>query len=421
MTKKGKPMIGADQIEEWIKEATERPASAGLIIQYVARRLAELSRRNEELLADNIALQSGAKVEEFQRRIAHLEYQLDLLRRQFGSAALQVEFAEAQNEQAQQAPPSLLVYDRRGRVLRRTISPQELVPGGALTRLTGDLAPELDPPRIMVVDDAEELLFIFTSGRVASLAVSNIAPGAPTAAGEALDWEQAPMPSEPNAGERLACIVPFARMALAECFVQASRKGCLKKIRAGMGQTILANHYIGTGVRQAPDETFSLALCANEDRLVLVSYEGYLQCVEVKNLPPSVEEALRLESSDHLVEVFVPLPERDILVMTQVGKAIHWTAERLVVANTNRSKGLALYSNSRREQGVRVVGAGAVKPADWGVALHSSGEVSLHRVRDVLAAGSVLAAGAVLAAGSVEANGELLGFSFFEFNGAAGD
>jgi DNA gyrase/topoisomerase IV subunit A len=419
MTKKGKPMIGADQIEEWIKEATERPASAGLIIQYVARRLAELSRRNEELQADNIALQSGAKVEEFQRRIAHLEYQLDLLRRQFGSAALQVEFAEAQNEQAQGAPPSLLVYDRRGRVLRRTISPQELVPGGTFTRLTGDLAPELDPPRIMVVDDSEELLFIFTSGRVASLAVSSIAPSnqaasslpesAPTAAGEALDWEQAPMPSEPNAGERLACIVPFARMALAECFVQASRKGCLKKIRAGMGQTILANHYIGTGVRQAPDETFSLALCANEDRLVLVSYEGYLQCVEVKNLPPSVEEALRLESSDHLVEVFVPLPERDILAMTQVGKAIHWTAERLVVANTNRSKGLALYSNSRREQGVRVVGAGAVSPADWGVALHSSGEVSLHRVRDVLAAGAV------------EARGELLGFSFFEFNGAAGD
>src|SRR5574339_394391 len=70
--------------DEWMKEAEERPESAVTIVRLIARRLRELNERDEELLAENIALQNGTRVEEYQKRIAHLEYQLDLLKRRFG-------------------------------------------------------------------------------------------------------------------------------------------------------------------------------------------------------------------------------------------------------------------------------------------------------------------------------------------------
>ena len=79
-------IISAEKIEEWIKEVKARPESAPLIIQYIGSRLRELSDRNETLLAENIALQSGKRVEEYEQRISHLEYQLDLLKRQVGTA-----------------------------------------------------------------------------------------------------------------------------------------------------------------------------------------------------------------------------------------------------------------------------------------------------------------------------------------------
>jgi len=73
------------KIDEWMKEAETRPESAVTIVKLVTRRLRELTERNEELMTENIALQNGTRVEEYQKRIAHLEYQLDLLKRRFGA------------------------------------------------------------------------------------------------------------------------------------------------------------------------------------------------------------------------------------------------------------------------------------------------------------------------------------------------
>ena len=70
----------SQKIDEWMKEAETRPESAVTIVRLVSKRLVELSTRNEELLSENIALQNGTRVEEYQKRIAHLEYQLDLLK-----------------------------------------------------------------------------------------------------------------------------------------------------------------------------------------------------------------------------------------------------------------------------------------------------------------------------------------------------
>src|SRR5215208_7739329 len=83
-------MSFSNKIDEWMKEAEARPESAVAIVKLIARRLRELTERNEELLAENIALQSGTRVEEYQKRIAHLEYQLELLKRRFGSEDMEL-------------------------------------------------------------------------------------------------------------------------------------------------------------------------------------------------------------------------------------------------------------------------------------------------------------------------------------------
>src|SRR5215216_6620261 len=109
-------MSFAHKIDEWMKEAEARPQSAVMIVKLVAKRLHELTERNEELLTENIALQNGTRVEEYQKRIAHLEYQLDILKRRFGGEG--ATFAELPVSTMEASTLSLLVYNTYGRVFR---------------------------------------------------------------------------------------------------------------------------------------------------------------------------------------------------------------------------------------------------------------------------------------------------------------
>jgi hypothetical protein len=163
----------------------------------------------------------------------------------------------------------------------------------------------------------------------------------------------------------------------------------------------LENHYIGTSARQKGDETFKTVLCDKEDRLVLVSQEGYLLGLEIKGLPFSIEEGIRLGHTDHLVSAFIAPPKKSILVMTQIGKLIHLTDESLEFTDSLKMKGQAVFSAQRRRQGVRVVGAVAAGENEWGVTLHQDGKISIHAIRDVLGAGKI------------PAQSELLGFASF--------
>src|SRR5258705_6107167 len=107
-------MSFSDKIDEWIQEAETRPSSALMILKLVANRLRDLSERNEQLLAENIALQDGTRAQETQKRIAHLEYQLELLKRRLGGD----EGALLLEQREQSAIPTLLVYNAHGRILR---------------------------------------------------------------------------------------------------------------------------------------------------------------------------------------------------------------------------------------------------------------------------------------------------------------
>jgi DNA gyrase/topoisomerase IV subunit A len=394
-------VITPEKIEAWIEEALERPESANQIIQHIAQRLDELARQNETLRAENIALQSGARVEEYERQIAHLAYQLELVRRQLGGEISPTQVEQLPTDRKAQAATSLLLYDSLGRVLHWRLEPEALANNASLGMLVGDLAPNHEPLRLLAVPSTEELGFVFTSGRIETLPIERIRAVERPEIDSSHSWEEVPIPHEPNAGERLACLAPIAKMALAKYYIQTSRKGCVKKIRTAMGQSILANRYIGPGTRQPPDQPCSLALGNDGERLVLVTHEGYLQCLAVDDLPPAIEEGMRLEFSDHVVGAFIPSPHTALAVMTQVGKVIYWTEDRLETGRTFRSKGQALFTASRREQGVRVVGAGPVAAGGWAFGLHRSGRLSLYD------------ASTILASGAVPVEDELLAFAFF--------
>jgi DNA gyrase/topoisomerase IV subunit A len=385
-------VITPKKIEEWIQEVDERPASASIILQYISNRLRDLTVRNEELLAENIALVSGKRVEEYEQRIAHLEYQLELLKRHLGGerSLEDLRMADQATAEAHKLETlSLLVYCQQGRLSRFEINPQSLVDGFGVGQILGEVLQGEEPPRILIVPSTEEVMSIFTSGRITTYPVSKIPPVSWSAEGKAeiVRWEQAFLADEPRGGERLAYLMPVSRLPLAEFFVQTSRRGYVKKIRTSMAQSILANHYIGSGVKLPLDRTFSICLSGKEDQHILVSHEGYLIRLEMNRISSSIEEAIRLGPSDHLVSSFIFRPGSSILIMTQIGKALQITEDRLELAGSLKTKGQTVFSAQRRGQGVRVAGTGSVGEQDWAAGLHRDGQIKLYSCGEIFASG----------------------------------
>jgi DNA gyrase/topoisomerase IV subunit A len=392
MNTRRRTLISIDQIDEWIREVEQRPASAALIIQFISRRLRDLVERNEELLAENIELRSGNRVEEYERRIVSLEYQLELLRRQMGGLAL------AEITAAATSAVSLIVYTIDGRALRLEMGLEELVSGQIIGSFVEDLPLDV-LPRLLVTSPQEELVFVFDSGRTVTAPVSAI----PSCDRQRLGWSPEPF-VESRGEEELAAVLPVAKMSLFDYCLQASRKGCVKKIIVSSFGNHLAKEYIGSGVKQKPDRTFSLALSGKDDIVVAASYEGYLVSVAVNQVAYTAEEVLRLGTMDYLVSAFVSGQKPVLLVVTRNGKAVNREMGWLEVGESNKSRGHPILSQARREAGVRLAGAAAVDEADWCAILCSDGRLALYQVRDLLAAGSIEA---------VEAPVEVVGIAAF--------
>ncbi len=393
-------MITPEKIEEWLKEIEERPTSAPIILQYISNRLRDLTSRNEELLDENIALTSEKRVEEYEKRITHLEYQLELLKRQLGSDQIVSENVSDSHKEIAHAPTtttSILVYDQKGRIIRLEIKPDSIVDGSVIGEFQATLKDGEEPPRLMVAPSTEELLFVYNSGRVSTLPLSNIPSFSHSTGTEKHEWSKAYVPEEALAGEKLACLVPISNLPLAEFFVQTSRRGFVKKIRTAMAQTILGNHYIGSGVKLPLDRTLDIDLCNKLAELILVSYEGYLIRFELNKVTASSEEIIRLGALDYLVASFIHHPGMSILVLTQIGKAIQLTEDRIEITSSKRTKGQSVISPQRREKGVRVVWAGSVEDNYWSVGLHQDGIIRIHSVKGILDSGLVKSDSQILA------------------------
>ena len=382
------------KIEEWMKEAETRPESAVTIVKLVARRLSELTARNEELLTENIALQNGTRVEEYQKRIAHLEYQLDLLKRRFGSQA--EELAELPIRAADGSATSLLVYNTYGRVFRSELAGESTRSG----RIVDDALQTSEQPRLLAVPSNEEVLLLFNSGRVSTCAVSSISS---MDAGAEWTWDNAAMPDEPRASEFLVCIMPISQLPLSEFFLQVSRRGCVKKTMTSMAQTILGNHYLGKGTLQKSDQPFDARLCLKKDLFAFVTLEGKLLGLDVNELPYSAEDRIKLTASDYVIASFVPQPEETLLFLTQTGKVIRREYDSLERSKSPLARGQVLISPTRLEQGVRFIGAASVREADRIVVLDSKGNLRVHAAGSIMGSGSVESEGLILSMGAIPA------------------
>jgi hypothetical protein len=387
-------MSFSHKIDEWMKEAEARPESAVTIVKLVARRLRELTERNEELLTENIALQNGTRVEEYQKRIAHLEYQLDLLKRRFGTDESLL--AELPTVSVEAAAPSLLIYNNYGRILRLDFNPA--VQG--LGRIVDETLQTSEQPRLLAVPSNEEIMLLFTSGRVSTCSVSSLAT---VEAGGEWMWNTAALPDEPRAGEFLVCILPISRLPISEFFLQVSRRGCVKKTMTSMAQSILGNYYLGKGALQKLDQPFDVTLCLKKDRLAFVTIEGKLLGLDVNELSYSAEDRIKLTASDYVIASFVPHPEESMLFVTQTGKVIQRESASLELSRSPLAKGQALIPPTRLEQGVRFIGAGSVRDGDRVVALDSKGNLHLHSAESITGAGSIESDGVILSIGVLQA------------------
>ncbi len=385
----------SNKIEEWMKEAEERPKSAVTIVRLIARRLRELTERDEELLAENIALQNGTRVEEYQKRIAHLEYQLDLIKRRFGvdEGAL----VELPAQPVEESTPNLLVYNAQGRIFRIELNSD----AKELGRITSDMSNDHEPPRILAVPSNEEALSLYTSGRVSTYKVSDIPL---IELGGAWEWSQAALPDEPRAGELLACITPFSHLPLSDFFLQISRRGCAKKTMTSLAQSILGNHYIGKGALQKSDQPFDLMLARKQDRAIFVTYEGKVIAFDVDELSYAIEERIKLSATDYVIASFITRADDSLLFVTQTGKVIHRDSKSIETSKSSTAKGQALIPPSRLEQGVRFMGAASVRDSDSIVALDASGRLALHKADSLTGSGSIAAEAWILSIGLIQAD-----------------
>jgi DNA gyrase/topoisomerase IV subunit A len=384
----------SQKIDEWMKEAETRPESAVTIVKLVSKRLVELTARNEELLTENIALQNGTRVEEYQKRIAHLEYQLDLLKRRFGSEGL--ELAEIPIQSTAASTMSLLAYNTYGRILRLEID-SDLQ---SLGRIADETLQTSEQPRLLAVPSNEEVLLLFTSGRVATCAVEEIST---VEIGSEWMWANAALPDEPRAGEWLACVMPISHLPLSEFFVQVSRRGCVKKTMTSMAQSILGNHYLGKGTLQKSDQPFDVRLSLKKDLIAFVTFEGKLLGLDVNELPYSSEDRIKLTASDYVIASFIPRSGASMLFFTQTGKVIYRDHESLDLAKSPLAKGQALISPARLEQGIRFIGAASVWETDRIVVLDAKGNLKIDSAEAVTGSGSIEADGLILSIGVIPA------------------
>jgi len=124
---------------------------------------------------------------------------------------------------------------------------------------------------------------------------------------------------------------------------------------------------------------------------------GSLAIQEIKDLPISLGQVSRLSTTDHLVRVLAVDADKSIMVMTNVGKTVHLTKDRLQTADAVPSRGSALYSSRRKEEGVRVADAVCVSDNDGFSALDRSGNLTIGSIDQLSGSGTLETKSEILA------------------------
>ncbi len=171
-----------------------------------------------------------------------------------------------------------------------------------------------------------------------------------------------------------------------------------------MAQSILGNHYIGKGALQKSDQPFDLQLSHKKDRAAFVTYEGKVIAFDVDDLSYATDEHIKLSATDYVIASFTTAADTTLLCITQTGKAIHRESKSIESSKSSTAKGQALIPPARLEQGVRFMGAAAVRNNDQIVVLDAAGRLRILEAGSITGAGSIEADGLILSIGIIPAD-----------------
>lgn len=370
-------MINPSNVGEWMREIQERPESAPQIIREIAERLIELDRLNEKLRAENLELSSGLKVQQYKAKIAELEYQLEIISRQFDPQAL-----------ANLDKLDLLLYNSQGQVIKLELWAGALSPGAALATLADQPDNAADTIRFLSVSPAEELLFFFDSGRVTRLPVADL----PVSKAENLSWAGA-YREELRSDQELVAILPIGTMASFDQALQISRRGFGRKIVKSFLQKYIGQGNIGKGIDLAnkTDRPLNLTLCNQNDAFVIITRQGQVLSLPAETLPVAANPVIRLDPDDYVVTSFVLAGDQSLVVATREGRAVRYPADWLKADARPGGKGQALWPRSKAA-GVQVAGAIAGppwfppsrgEPGGWAAGLKQDGQLIAVKIDDI--------------------------------------
>jgi len=317
---------------------------------------------------------------------------LELLKRHFGTQAPELE--EIAVERDEPSTTSLLVYNGRGRILRVELTSDDT----ELGRLADKLDTSDEPPRLLAVPSNEEVLLLYSSGRVSTHSVGKLST---VDVGNDWTWEEAALPDEPRAGETLVCIAPFSHLPMSDFFLQVSRRGYIKRTTASMAQNILSNHFIGRGTLKKADQAIDLTLCNQGARFAFVTYEGKLVGLEIDDLSYTIEARISMSASDYVIASCLPRPDDALIFVTQTGKVLHRESSLIETTKSSSAKGQALISPNRLGQGVRFMGAAALQDADRVAVLDAGGQIKVYEARAMTGSGSIGSGELILSIGVI--------------------
>jgi DNA gyrase/topoisomerase IV subunit A len=367
-------LINQISVGEWIREVTERPESAPLIIREIAQRLIELDKLNEKLRTENLELSTGLKVHQYKQKIAELEYQLEIMSRQLEHGLI-----------ANLDTLNLLLYTSQGRVIKLALTPSHLAPGATIAAFADESLSEAGEVRLLAANPTEELLFVFDTGRIVNLPVADL----PLSEGPALDWAQAHR-EDLRSDRELVVVMPIGTMASFDQCIQTSRRGHARKIMKTFFQKYIAQGNVGKGIDPSTlnDAPLNLTLANAADVFVIVTRQGYALGLAADSLSIAVDRAIKLDPDDYVITSFILRPDQFLAAATQEGRVVRHPADWLKPAAKPGGRGQSIWPKSQVSTGLQVVGAIAAGEADWGVGLRQDGQLVAFKIGDIPLSGA---------------------------------
>ena len=365
-------MITRSKIDGWIRQVEATPVLAPILIRQITDRLLELDADNESLRAENLELSTGNKVKEFEQKIAELEFQLDLLKRQLGSAGSTLAPEDA----------SLLVFNDKGQVLRLSLKDSDLHAQQPFAVITGIPHIQSRNFSMITVSAYDQLLLVTSSGRTVTVPVEQIALSKDNQPNWSTGY-QVELPSQ----EELIWILPITRLHTFTDCIQVSRFGYGRKVTTQFFKTFIANHNLGKGTKFNFDRILNLTLCNDNQLLVLASKAGNFISLDTGSLPVSLTEIIKFKVSDYAVSSVLLGADQTLVGVTQNGFVFNQNQEGLKPGKPIKRK---LAPSPEDEVEGSLVGAVPVGNQDLLILYREDGSLSAYPTDGITNRGSLL-------------------------------